>query len=373
MVTSKQAKLSLVPALLALSVLLLVGFLLFSDLEISRTEQTVNPPIEIIDPQLPLTVIESETNAQSSEQVIEKEATIFIEALAKSQAESITINENQDQFVRHDSIITLPKLEHRVTTIEELLADPNISADTPLTLHYTIDVTEQTTLAELSDNYEDQTILLTILDQEGKPQTKPLFEFLNQDNADLTAPITLLTQQKHSLQINAGELKNIQSLDHKQSIIATISYGTQELSINKIIQSGELPDNALFYLHRVTKQDHQGLWGIIQTGLIEKFREGVHIEGIATNKDTVHAIIPADADEKLSSGLSSFLGKILNNKVNSSYIYNFSTHTMSHDPNQIFPGQQLIMIHFSPQELSQIYQFFSDKRNQGIETFAVGD
>lgn len=371
--SSNRTTLSIVPALLALAVLLLVGFLLFSDLKISKTEQTLNPPIKIITPQLPLTVIDDENTTASSEAVIEKEATIFIESLAEKQDKSITINENQDQFVRLDSTIFLPALEKRITTIEELLADPNISADTILTLHYTTDLVQQTTLAELSDNYDDQTILLTILDHNGKPQTKPLFEYINQQDIDLTASITLLTQQKHSLQITAGELTSIQDIDHTTTIVATINHGTQELSLNKIIQSAGLPDNALFYLHRVSKHDQQGLWGIIQTGLTDKFREGVHIEGIASNKDSVQAIIPADADEKLRSGLSSFLGKILNNKVNSSYIYNFSTHTMSHDPDQIYPGQQLIMIHFSPQELSRIYQFFSDKRNQGIETFAIGN
>ena len=135
MVSSNRSTLSIVPALLALVVLILVGFLLFSDLKISRTEQTLNPPIEIIDPQLPLTVIELEEETPSSEQVIEKEATIFIDALATDQEKSITINENQDQFVRHDSIIILPKLEKRITTIKELLADPNISADTALFRH----------------------------------------------------------------------------------------------------------------------------------------------------------------------------------------------------------------------------------------------
>ncbi|MDH5358810.1 MAG: hypothetical protein OEW63_09340, partial [Gammaproteobacteria bacterium] len=151
----------------------------------------------------------------------------------------------------------------------------------------------------------------------------------------------------------------------------TIDTGDQTLSIKDILQSGDMPDNALFYLHRVTKDDLQGLWGIIQTGLIDKFREGIHIEGIVPNKEMVQAIIPANADEKLASGFSSFLGKILNQKVNTSYIYNFRSHTMSRDPNLIRPGQQLILIHFSPQELSDIYQFFSDKRNQGVDTFAI--
>lgn len=369
------SKPSLIPAFLALLVLFLFGFLLFSDFDstTSRTEHTVNPPIELIDPQPPLTIIEESNQPPSIEQITEQEANAFIETLAKSQDKSITINENDDQFVRHDSVIALPNLEHRITSIDELLTDPNLTADTPLTLHYTTNIEQLTTFAELSDKYEDQTIVLTIIDQNGQTQTKPLFEFMNQEDVDLTAQVTLLTQQKHSLQTTLNELKNIKDIDHKKSVVATINHGIQKLSVKEIIQSGDMPDNALFYLHRVTDNDLQGLWGIIQAGLIDKFRQGVHIEGVIPNKDMVRAVIPADADEKLTSGFSSFLGKILTQKVNSSYIYNFSTHTMNHDPNLIYPGQQLIMIHFSPEELKQIYQFFSDKRNQGIESFAISD
>ena len=376
MAKAAPSKPSLIPAFLALLVLFLFGFLFFSDFDSTtktRTEHTLNPPIELIDPQPPLTIIEETSNTPSSEQITEQEANAFIDTLAKPQAESIIINENDDQFVRHDSIIVLPDLEHRITSIEELLADPNLTAETPLTLHYTTNVEQLTTLAELSDKYEDQTIVLTIIDQNGQTHTRPLFELLNQQDVDLTAQITLLTQQKHSLQTNLNELKNIKDIDHKKSVVATINHGIQKLSVKEIIQSGDMPDNALFYLHRVTKDDLQGLWGIIQAGLIDKFRQGVHIEGIAPNKDMVRAVIPADADEKLTSGFSSFLGKILTRKVNSSYVYNFSTHTMNHDPNLIYPGQQLIMIHFAPEELKQIYQFFSDKRNQGVESFAISD
>ncbi|MFW5451860.1 MAG: hypothetical protein ACKE9I_09690 [Methylophagaceae bacterium] len=362
----------LIPAFLAVSVLALFGLLLFSDFELLRTEHTL-PPIEIVEQQPEITIIEQDDKPPSQQQVIEKEAVVFIEQLAEKQQHSIIINEQQDQFVRHDSVISLPNLEHRITSIEELLNDPKLTADTPITLTYTTHVERPTTLAELSDKYQDHTLVITVIDQYGQKQTKPLFEFLNQENVDLTAKIHHLTEQKHSLQTNLSKLATIENIDPQQTVIATINHGIQELSVKEIIQSGELPNNALFYLHRVTNQDQQGLWGIIQSGLIDKFREGVHIEGIATNKDSVQVIIPADADEKLSSGLSSFLGKILNKKVNSSYVYNFSTHTMNHDPNQIHPGQQLIMIHFTPQELSQIYQFFSSKRNQGVETFSINN
>jgi len=361
---------SLIPAFLALAVIIAFGYLLYSEHEPTRTEHTVNPPIEIIEPTAPVTIIK-QPPAPSPEQLNQEEANAFIEGLAKENEQSITINENQDRFVRHDTTIILPNLEHRVTSIEELLADPNLSADTPITLQYTTQEQVTTTLAQLSDDYEDQTTLITIVDQNGQKQTKPLFEYLNAPNVDLKSPITVLTEKKHILQIKAGELSKMSDIDNQESVVATINHGVQELSIKDIIQDGEMPDNALFYLHRVTSADQQGLWGIVQTGLIEKFREGVHIEGIKSNKDTVQAIIPADADEKLPSGLSSFLGKILNTKVTTSYIYNFSTHVMTNDPNRIYPGQQLVLIHFTPEELSSIYHFFSDKRNDGVETFPI--
>ena len=46
---------------------------------------------------------------------------------------------------------------------------------------------------------------------------------------------------------------------------------------------------------------------------------------------------------------------------------------MGRDSNVIHPGQQLVVIHFSPEELKQIYQFFSEQRNQETETFAITD
>jgi hypothetical protein len=371
MATNGRSAPSLIPAFLALAVLILFGYLLYTDQEPKRIEHTVNPPIELIEPQQPVTIIQP-TQVPTSDEINQQEANAFIDGLAKEKEQAITINEYNDRFVRHDNTIVLPNLEHRVTSIDELLADSKLSPDTPITLQYTTQEQVTTTLAQLSDDNEDHTILITLIDADGQKQIKPLFEFLNDPNVDLTAPINVLTEQKHSLEITAADLNKVTEIDHNESVVATINNGMQELSIRDIIKNGNMPDNALFYLHRVTPDDRQGLWGIIQAGLIDKFREGVRIDGIKSNKETVQAIIPADADEKLPSGLSSFLGKILNDKVTSSYVYNFSTHVMSNDPNRIFPGQQLILIHFSAAELANIYQFFSDKRNQGVETFPIG-
>ncbi|MDQ7073409.1 MAG: hypothetical protein Q9N32_08150 [Gammaproteobacteria bacterium] len=58
MATATSAKPSLVPAILALIVLIIFGYVLFMDLEPSKNRQhDVNPPIEIIDEPPPLTII----------------------------------------------------------------------------------------------------------------------------------------------------------------------------------------------------------------------------------------------------------------------------------------------------------------------------
>ena len=101
---------------------------------------------------------------------------------------------------------------------------------------------------------------------------------------------------------------------------------------------------------------------------MDKFRAGVPLSGIAQANSV---IIPHDADELLTSGLSSFLGKILTQKVDSSYIYNTSTKTMGRNPNVVQPGQQVVLIHFTENELTTIYQYFADQRQQALQTYAL--
>ena len=127
----------------------------------------------------------------------------------------------------------------------------------------------------------------------------------------------------------------------------------------------------MFYLHHVTEQDQQGLWGIIQHGLVEKFRTGLSLEGISSNRDSLNVVIPADADERLTNGLSSFLGKLLSKKVHSSYIYNLETESIGRNPNLIQPGQQLVLIKFSANELKSVYQFFAEQRQQAVQTYGI--
>lgn len=367
------AKPSLIPAFLALLIIILFGYLIFSDLKSTRTEHTVNPPIEIIDPkdELPLTIIDEQQETIDNEAVIQKEAELFVDKLSPATELAISIKEDSDQFVRHNSLLNLPNIEQRHTTLSALLADKDLMPDTPITLDFSTEHRTNTTLQALSDSIEDHTAPVTIISSDGQVITQPLADILNQQMIGLNESITLVEKQRHHIDTTFADLSSL-DIDPNQSLLANITLGSFNIAVNDLIPDDEHADG-LYYIHRVTDEDAQGLWGIIQTGLIDKFRQGLRIDGLYQNKELVQAIIPADADEKLPSGMSSFLGKILNNKVDSSYIYNFHTKVMGRDANLIHPGQQVILIQFSASELTEIYQYFSDKRNQGTKTFAITD
>jgi len=360
------AKPSLVPAFLALLVVIFFGYLLYSDLNPSRTEHTISPPIDIFEP--PLTILTDESDEPNST-VVEHEAKLFVENLSPKTDQPVIINENNDQFVRADSVISLPNLEQRSTTIQALMADNDLADDTPIILNFNSEERSQTTLAELSDNLEDHTESITIISADGERFTAPLADLLSRTDLDQNALITLILNKQHSVKTRFADIANIE-ISPSQSLIATINHSIQEFSINEMLPASTQADD-LYYLHRVTDRDVQGLWGIIQAGLIDKFRQGLRLEGISKNKDLIQAVIPSDADEKLPSGLSSFLGKILATKVDTSYSYDLKTHGIDFNIDLIHPGQQLILIRFTPDELKEIYQFFSKKRNQGTETFAI--
>ena len=147
--------------------------------------------------------------------------------------------------------------------------------------------------------------------------------------------------------------------------------GNSVPSQHKAIPAGELPmadqirlkellnnpDNAagtLFYIHGVTDTDKQGLWNIIQSGLIDTFATGIQLKTRLISAD-----IPREADERLANSTSSFLGTILDQKVKDTYVYNYHKGILGQNPNLITPGQELIVVTFSQDELIDIYNHFA--------------
>ncbi|WP_339891625.1 hypothetical protein [Neptuniibacter pectenicola] len=134
------------------------------------------------------------------------------------------------------------------------------------------------------------------------------------------------------------------------------------LSLENQIKLQELLDNPdqaasnIYFIHAVNENDDEGLWGIIQHGLMSTFTKGLVLPGL---DKTVTVDIPKDADEKLDNKRSSFLGQILKNKVDRTYIYNYEKGILGDNPNLITPGQQLIIVTFTEEELITIYNHFT--------------
>jgi hypothetical protein len=113
----------------------------------------------------------------------------------------------------------------------------------------------------------------------------------------------------------------------------------------------------LFYVHTVQELDNQGIWGIIQNGVVRTFARGIAV-GSNTTADIFKIDIPEDADELLADESSSFLGKLIYEKADRSYVYNFTQHRMGRNPNVLRPNQEIVIVTFRPSELIAIYRHF---------------
>ncbi|MCK5364909.1 MAG: hypothetical protein KAR22_18155, partial [Gammaproteobacteria bacterium] len=103
--------------------------------------------------------------------------------------------------------------------------------------------------------------------------------------------------------------------------------------------------------------DDQGIWGIIHDGIMSNFAQGMAIRR-GKEVNTYKVDIPRDADELLQNQSSSFLGKLIHRKAAESYVYNFKKNRMGQNPDQVSPGQEIVIINFEPEELIGIYKHF---------------
>ena len=104
--------------------------------------------------------------------------------------------------------------------------------------------------------------------------------------------------------------------------------------------------------------DEQGIWGIVQFGLIENFARGMAVRR-GEEIETYTVQIPKDADERLDDQSSSFLGRLIDRKTKDSYVYNYRENRMGRNPDTIYPGQEIVIINFEPGELEAIFEHFA--------------
>ena len=130
----------------------------------------------------------------------------------------------------------------------------------------------------------------------------------------------------------------------------------QRIRLQELLSDPDLAAGTVFYIHAVSPTDAQGLWGILQRGLIKTFAQGIELKESGRR---LSAEIPLLADETLENRRSSFLGEFLYQKVQDTYVYNYQQGMLGQDPDLIKPGQQLIIVSYTEDELISIFNHFT--------------
>lgn len=131
------------------------------------------------------------------------------------------------------------------------------------------------------------------------------------------------------------------------------------LTIAKLLGAEEaIASDAVFYIHTVRPDDDRGIWGIVHDGITENFARGVAVHRGGTT-ETYRVDIPPGADQLDEDQSSSFLGRIIHEKSLKTYVYNFRTDRLGRNPDLIFPGQEIVIVSFTPGELIEIYKYFA--------------
>ena len=187
-------------------------------------------------------------------------------------------------------------------------------------------------------------------------------ELLERMMAEPEQPISIVKTVRHFEVTTLGEL--LESEEDPDAFLSVITepYRIEAATLADLLQrqKEEHPDS-VFYIRTVRSTDEQGIWGIVQSGLVENFARGMAIRR-GEQVETYSVRIPLEADEKRDDQSSSFLGVLIHDKTRQSFVYNFRENRMGRNPDRIYPGQEIVIINFQPEELIAIYKHFTGDR-----------
>ena len=316
---------------------------------------------EPVGAQAPATSTPSGTPAASAQ--VEKEAEKFIAKLTEPQSEPVAV-ERADHFVTKDQVISLlPEASIEVTTPEELQRDPAFKSDTPITVVREVEQVESTTpekiIAEAGGDLDKSIRIL----ENDEVRDMTVREVLERYASNPDEPITIVKTVQYFEITTPGELAKDESLKPDENIkIINRPYSLEAATIAELLRRDKsINPDSVFYVRTVRPGDDQGIWGIIQDGLVSNFAQGMAIRR-GKQVDTYKIEIPRDADERLPDQSSSFLGKLIHQKALESHVYNFKNNRMGKNPDEIRPGQEIVIINFEPDELIAIYKHFVEQR-----------
>ena len=290
---------------------------------------------------------------------LDAEARRYIRDLTSARSQPILAS-HADHFVGGNQRLTIASLgDLRTTSLAELSNSDSLDPNMPLTI-----VRESEKLVPL----KAEAFTTSSASQLAKPirivlankvVEVPVHEALTKLAAS-PEPIQVVETVRRLEATTLAKLTAEGVLTRRQKIeVLTRTAEGREQRINELL--GKLKaqkPRSIFYVRTVQPSDVQGIWGIIQSGLIDNFALGMAVRR-GESVDRYRVDIPRDADEPLADASSSFLGRLIHSKTSASTVVNVQEGRIVTDPNFIQPGQQIVIVDFSGAELVAIYRHFS--------------
>ena len=304
----------------------------------------------------------------------EAEAKLYVETLTETTPQAIPVDK-ADHFVTQDHVLSLvPEDTIESVSVGALANDEALKADTPITVVREVEQIEtavpEQLIAEAGGDLDTQLRVLLkyddsqgVVEQEDAEQNVAeqitVREILERILTEPKKPISIVKTVRYFEVMTLRELLDSEEDADTFLNVVTRPYRIEAATLAELLQrqKTENPDT-IFYLHTVQPTDEQGIWGIVHFGLIENFARGMAVKR-GEKLETYTVRIPRDADERLHDQSSSFLGKLLDRKTEESFVYNFRNSRMGRNPDRIYPGQEIVIIHFEPEELISIYKHFA--------------
>ena len=291
--------------------------------------------------------------------VVEQQAASYVAKLTETEAVPVSVEE-ADHFVTKEQVISLlPQASIEVISQTDLLNDPELDPDTPITVVREVEQIEIATAEKLiaaAGGDLDQLVRVVIDEEVAELKVR---EVLQQLGDEPDEPISIIRNVQYFEVTTPAEYAADHPLEPDQPLrIIKQPYQLEAATIAELLrQQLDLPDDTVFYVRTVRRNDSQGIWGIVHDGLVGNFARGMAIrQGKEIGSYQVE--IPRFADEVLDDSSSSFLGKLIHEKTLETYVYNFKRSRMGRNPDKIFPGQEIVIVNFERQELIDIYKHF---------------
>lgn len=298
----------------------------------------------------------------ASRESTQQQAETFVATLTEADPAPITV-EHADHFITGQQMLSLiPKEAVQNTTVDELMRDSSLASNAPITVVREVEQVERVTpeklIAQSAGNLDAPVQVL----RNNVVEQSTVREVLESARRTPDVPIEVVTQTEYFEQTTPAELAESEAGHTDQPIrIIRKHHAAETSSIATLMREQQVKSGSMFYVRTVREGDGHGIWGIVHSGIIENFARGMAIRR-GKEIHTYKVDIPSDADERRADASSSYLGRLIFNKSKASHVYNFNNNRMGRNPHRIFPGQEIVIIDFQPEELIEIYKHFVAQR-----------